>query len=72
MKKRVTFEVDDNALFDRLREMNGDTDALGARLVSSLLAKPSLAEAIGMALYGVTYEGAEPVTALAQNKDQGR
>ena len=62
MKKRVTFEVDDNALFDRLREMNGDTDALGARIVSSLLARPNFAEAIGMALYGVVFVGAEPVT----------
>lgn len=66
MKKRVTFEVDDTQLFDRLHEMGGDTDALGARVVSSLLAEPNFAEAVGMALYGVTYISAEPVTGSKQ------
>lgn len=53
-KRRVTFEVDPNQLFDTLAKMNGDTSALGQRLVSVLLAPPGFSEALGMAVYGVT------------------
>lgn len=56
-KRRVTFEVDTSRLFDALQKMGGDTEALGARIVSTLLAPCSLAETLGMACYGVVEVG---------------
>ena len=52
-KRRVTFEVEESELFDRLADMKGDFGPLGNRLVAALLAKPSWADQIGMAVYGV-------------------
>lgn len=58
--KRVTFEVDDTALFDTLQRMKGDTGPLGARLVGALLADPPFPDQLGMGIYGVVFVGAEP------------
>lgn len=52
-KRRVTFEVDTSELFDRLRDMRGDTGPLGERVVAALLSEPGTAALIGMAFYGV-------------------
>ncbi len=54
-KRRVTFEVDNVELFDRLREMKGDTGPIGERLVGALLTdNVGFAETAGMAVYGIT------------------
>lgn len=51
----VTFKVDQSALFDMLHKLNGDTSALGERLVATLLqGKPDWRDEVGMAAYGVT------------------
>lgn len=59
-KMRLTFEVDNVALFDRLRQLNGDPEPLGSRIVGVMLAgEASWAEAIGMGVYGVALVGKE-------------
>jgi hypothetical protein len=55
MKMRVTFEVDQNELFDMLHKMNGDFSGIGNRVVGELMTSgTSIIDAIGMAVYGVT------------------
>jgi len=55
MKMRVTFEVDQNKLFDMLHKMNGDFSGIGNRVVGELMTSgTSIIDAIGMAVYGVT------------------
>lgn len=62
MKMRVTFEVDNNELFDMLHKMNGDFSPLGNRIVGELLTSgTSILDAIGMAVYGVTVVSKEVV-----------
>jgi hypothetical protein len=62
MRKRVTFEADDVKLFDALRAAGGNTDGLGGRMVSALLSDPTMAELIGMEVFGVTYIGHDDET----------
>ncbi|MCJ8053820.1 hypothetical protein GB928_018345 [Shinella curvata] len=63
MKMRVTFEVDQNELFDMLKKMNGDFAPLGGRVVGELLTSgTTILDAIGMAVYGVTVVSKHPVT----------
>jgi hypothetical protein len=62
MKKRVTFEADDVKLFDTLRAAGGNTDGLGGRMVSALLSEPTMAELLGMAVFGVIYIGQDDET----------
>ncbi len=62
MRKRVTFEADDVKLFDTLRAIGGNTDGLGGRMVSALLSEPTMAELIGMEVFGVTYIGHDDAT----------
>lgn len=63
MKMRVTFEVDNNELFDMLHKMKGDFSPLGNRIVGELLTNgTSILDAIGMAVYGVTVVSKEVVT----------
>lgn len=53
----IEFSVraDRTKLFDALRKMNGDTSALGTRIVQSLLGgEVSFADAVGMECYGVS------------------
>ena len=53
---RVTFEVNPPQLFDVLVKVGDGGHALGARLVSALLAPADVGalDAMGMAFYGVT------------------
>jgi hypothetical protein len=53
--RRVTFEVDKLRLFDALSAMNGETDALGLRLVATLVSgRASFADRWGLGVYGIT------------------
>lgn len=60
MKRLVTFEVDDDTLFDAVRKMGGDCSALGTRIVETLLLGDSgFCTALGMAVYGVVMVGSK-------------
>jgi hypothetical protein len=62
MKTSVTFEVDQNELFDMLKTMKGDFSLLGVRLVEQLLQnETSFFDALGMAVYGVTVASRQAV-----------
>jgi len=52
---RVTFDVDTGQLFDTLQKMNGDTSAIGERIVGVLLTgECPWRDEVGMAVYGIT------------------
>lgn len=53
-KRRVTFEVNTSELFDMLAKLEGNTDALGGRLVECLLEDCGYFQDVGLALYGIT------------------
>ena len=62
-KRRVTFEVDQVELFDTLHKMGGNMGPIGERVVATLLVEnDSFADAIGMALYGITVVSSETLT----------
>lgn len=51
---KITFAVDQSKLFDALKDMSGDMNPLGQRLVEALLTGGvSFGDAVGMAVYGV-------------------
>lgn len=55
MKYRVTFEVDNSELFDKVSALNGDTSALGIRLVACLLTPQDIdfSTSVGLGVYGI-------------------
>lgn len=54
-KVRLTFEVDQVALFDALSNLGGDTSGIGNRVVGVMLGNhASFADHVGMAVYGIT------------------
>lgn len=53
MTRTVTFKVEPAKLFDALKAINGDTSAVGVRLVGVLMVEPSFADHIGLAMYGI-------------------
>jgi hypothetical protein len=60
-KSRITFEVDHTQLFDGVSKVG--TAGVGERLIGAFLipAHVSTAEAIGLAVYGITVVNSEPV-----------
>lgn len=59
---RLTFEVDNTALYNALAMVKGNTDLIGARVVRAMLdGDPSLSDAIGMNAYGITLANVEKV-----------
>lgn len=60
MKRKVSFVVDDNQLFDTLKTVNGDTSGIGYRLSGTMLTgKCDIVDVVGLALYGITDVEAE-------------
>jgi hypothetical protein len=58
----ITLEVDTILLFDSLKQMGGNCEPLGTRLVSTLLTgNPSTADKIGMIFYGIIHKKTEEV-----------
>lgn len=55
MKRKISFEVDNMELFDRLKQSPAFPQALGSRLIEYLLAEPSQSTLIGLEFYGVSY-----------------
>lgn len=54
MKRRITLEVDDVALFDRLKRNEELVGALGARVISCLMAGASARDKIALlGVYGI-------------------
>lgn len=53
-KHRVTFEVDQSALFDTLHKMEGNMGPVGERLVATLLmGEAGFIDAVGLSIYGI-------------------
>lgn len=58
MKRRIIIDVDSDVLFNRLRDLNGDTLDLGERLAGVLMTgEATLTTAIGLGLYGISIAG---------------
>lgn len=71
-KLRITFEVDNIALFDAIKAMKGETDAIGARVIGTMLTgKASFADEIGMAAYGITISSVEQAPAEDPGPNHG-
>lgn len=61
MKRKITFEVDDNKLFDVIRHMRGDMTSIGTRLVEvMLMGDCTILGAVGLAVYGITLVKSKP------------
>ena len=61
-KLRITFEVDNIALFDRLKAMDSDMGPIGERVIGAMLTgNPCWSDGLGMAFYGVVHTGTEVI-----------
>lgn len=70
MRQRITFEVDNVALFDMLKKMNGNFTGLGVRVVGVLLTgQCDMMEGIGMGVYGVFHVGTEELPEAPPNAE---
>jgi len=70
MKHRITFEVDNMALFDMIRKAGNDFSAIGERVIGVMMVPDNVAATthIGMAFYGVTLVGYEEIASEDASK----
>lgn len=54
MKRRFTIELEPSELFDKLADNRGLQEALGQRMVETLLSPPGFLDSVGLAFYGIT------------------
>ena len=59
--RRITLEVDEGVLFDRLRELNGSTQSLGRHIADILLAETTPRSRIPLMIYGIDVVSEEEV-----------
>lgn len=59
----IAFEVDQIALFDALARLNGDTTAIGERVIGAMMTGTAgFSDRVGMAAYGVEFRAVSPAT----------
>lgn len=59
--RRIILEVDEAVLFDRLKELNGNTQRLGANIADILLAETTPRSRIPLMVYGISVVSEEVV-----------
>lgn len=72
-KVRITIDVDNGELFDRLHALHGDFTPLGTRLVGVLLSgrDPGMMDRLGMAYYGIEVKKIETLPLIPAAKIDG-